>query len=106
MTLAPELHHDGPPCWSPDSKRVAFPIGTRDGAREFRTVNRDGSDLQELADHPMPMPALHGPAPRWLPHGKIVYMTTSGYFCAMNPDGTAATMIGDVPERIPGSSPP
>ena len=40
--------YESRPCWSPDSKKIAFAKQTPDGFRDIFTINADGSGLQNI----------------------------------------------------------
>jgi TolB protein len=74
------------PAWSPDGSRLAF-TSNRDGNSEIYVVNRDGSGLRRLTNHP-----AIDVTPTWSPTGKQIAFTSdrtgSPQIWVMNDDGS------------------
>ena len=83
------------PAWSPDGARLAF-MSNRDGNAEIYVVNRDGSGLRRLTNHPG-----IDVTPTWSPTGNQIAFTSdrtgSPQIWIMNADGTS-------PQRITSES--
>jgi TolB protein len=58
------------PAWSPDGTKIAF-TSTRDGNPEIYVVNRDGSNLHRLTNHPG-----IDVSPTWSPSGTQIAFTS------------------------------
>ena len=58
------------PAWSPDGTRLAF-MSTRDGNQEIYVMNRDGSGLRRLTNHPE-----IDVTPTWSPTGTQIAFTS------------------------------
>ena len=58
------------PAWSPDGTKIAF-TSTRDGNPEIYVVNRDGSNLRRLTNHPG-----IDVSPTWSPSGTQIAFTS------------------------------
>jgi TolB protein len=79
------------PVWSPDGKKIAFSLATRQP--EIFVVNADGSGLPTKLTNTTVTPVVSAFAPAWSPDGKkIAYVTgvpgSSGDIYMMNPDGS------------------
>jgi len=74
------------PAWSPDGARLAF-TSNRDGNSEIYVINRDGSGLRRLTNHPN-----IDVTPTWSPTGKQIAFTSdrtgSPEIWVMNDDGS------------------
>jgi TolB protein len=74
------------PAWSPDGTRLAF-TSNRDGNSEIYVINRDGSGLRRLTNHPN-----IDVTPTWSPTGKQIAFTSdrtgSPEIWVMNDDGS------------------
>jgi TolB protein len=79
------------PAWSPDGAKVAF-TSSRDGNAEIYVMNRDGSGVQRLTNHPS-----IDVTPTWSPAGTQIAFTSerSGnpQIYIMNADGTGLQRI-------------
>jgi TolB protein len=79
------------PAWSPDSSRLAF-TSSRDGNTEIYVMNRDGSGVQRITNHP----AIDA-TPTWSPTGKQIAFTSdrsgSPQIYIVNVDGTGLVQI-------------
>jgi TolB protein len=79
------------PAWSPDGAKVAF-TSSRDGNAEIYVMNRDGSNVQRLTNHPS-----IDVTPTWSPAGTQIAFTSerSGnpQIYIMNADGTGVQRI-------------
>jgi TolB protein len=74
------------PAWSPDGNRLAF-TSNRDGNSEIYVINRDGSGLRRLTNHPS-----IDVTPTWSPTGKQIAFTSdrtgTPQIWIMNDDGS------------------
>lgn len=74
------------PVWSPDGSRLAF-TSNRDGNSEIYVVNKDGSGLRRLTNHP-----AIDVTPTWSPTGNQIAFTSdrtgSPQIWVMNADGS------------------
>ena len=74
------------PAWSPDGTRLAF-TSNRDGNSEIYVINRDGSGLRRLTNHP-----AIDVTPTWSPTGKQIAFTSdrtgTPQIWVMNDDGS------------------
>jgi TolB protein len=59
------------PAWSPDGTRMAF-MSNRDGNPEIYVMNRDGSGLRRLTNHPE-----NDATPTWAPSGAQIAFTSN-----------------------------
>jgi TolB protein len=79
------------PAWSPDGSRLAF-MSNRDGNPEIYVMNRDGSRLRRLTNHPE-----NDATPTWSPSGEMIAFTSnrSGrpQIWVVNADGTGLRRI-------------
>jgi TolB protein len=79
------------PAWSPDGSKLAF-TSSRDGNAEIYVMNRDGSGVQRLTNHPS-----IDSTPTWAPTGTQIAFTSerSGnpQIYIMNTDGTGVQRI-------------
>ena len=79
------------PAWSPDGTRLAF-MSNRDGNPEIYVMNRDGSGLRRLTNHPE-----NDATPTWAPSGQMVAFTSnrsgSPQIWVINADGTGLRRI-------------
>ena len=79
------------PAWSPDGTKIAF-TSSREGNPEIYVMNRDGSGLQRLTNHPS-----IDTTPTWSPAGaQIAFVsdrTGSPQIYIMNVDGTGVERI-------------
>lgn len=77
--------------WSPDGQRLAF-MSQRDGNPEIYVVNRDGSGLRRLTNHPE-----NDVTPTWSPSGNQIAFTSNRtgrpQIWIMNADGTGQQQI-------------
>ncbi len=58
------------PVWSPDGTRIAFQ-SNRDGNAEIYVMNRDGSGIRRVTNHP-----LSDTTPTWSPSGNQIAFTS------------------------------
>jgi TolB protein len=74
------------PAWSPDGSKLAF-TSNRDGNSEIYVVNRDGSGMRRLTNHPM-----IDVTPTWSPTGNQIAFTSdrtgTPQIWVMNADGS------------------
>ncbi len=74
------------PAWSPDGSRLAF-TSNRDGNSEIYVINRDGSGLRRLTNHPS-----IDVTPTWSPTGRQIAFTSdrtgTPQIWVMNDDGS------------------
>jgi len=86
-----DQRHNFLPVWSPDGTKIAF-MSNRDGNPEIYTMNRDGSGMRRLTNHP----ALDV-TPTWSPTGQQLAFTSdrSGNpnIWIMNADGSQPRQI-------------
>ena len=79
------------PAWSPDGTRLAF-MSQRDGNPEIYVVNRDGSNLRRLTNHPE-----NDVTPTWSPTGNQIAFTSNRtgtpQIWIMNADGSEPRKI-------------
>lgn len=79
------------PAWSPDGTRIAF-MSNRDGNPEIYVINRDGSGLRRLTNHPE-----NDATPTWSPTGHQIAFTSnrsgSPQIWVINVDGTGLRRI-------------
>ena len=79
------------PAWSPDGTRLAF-TSSRDGNPEIYVMNRDGSDVRRITNHP----AIDA-TPTWSPTGTQIAFTSdrtgSPQIYVVNVDGTGIVQI-------------
>ena len=79
------------PAWSPDGSKLAF-MSNRDGNPEIYVVNRDGSGMRRLTNHPE-----NDVTPTWSPSGNQIAFTSnrsgSPQIWIMNADGSGQTRI-------------
>jgi TolB protein len=79
------------PAWSPDGSKLAF-MSNRDGNPEIYVVNRDGSGMRRLTNHPE-----NDVTPTWSPTGNQIAFTSnrSGnpQIWIMNEDGSGQQRI-------------
>ena len=79
------------PAWSPDGSKIAF-TSSRDGNAEIYVMNRDGSGVQRLTNHP-----LIDSTPTWAPTGTQIAFTSdrtgSPQIYIMNADGSGLQQI-------------
>ena len=79
------------PAWSPDGARLAF-TSSRDGNAEIYVMNRDGSNVQRLTNHP----AIDS-TPTWSPTGTQLAFTSdrtgTPQIYIVNTDGTGLQQI-------------
>ena len=79
------------PAWSPDGSRLAF-MSNRDGNPEIYVMNRDGSGLRRLTNHPE-----NDATPTWSPTGAQIAFTSnrsgSPQIWVTNVDGTGLRRI-------------
>jgi TolB protein len=62
--------HNFLPAWSPDGSRIAF-MTNRDGNLEIYAMNKDGSNVRRLTNHP-----ANDTTPTWSPAGNQVAFTS------------------------------
>jgi TolB protein len=83
--------HNFLPAWSPDGSKLAF-MSNRDGNTEIYVVNRDGSGLRRITNHPE-----NDATPTWSPTGTQLAFTSnrSGtpQIYVVNVDGTGLVRI-------------
>jgi TolB protein len=86
-------NHNFLPSWSPDGSKLAF-MSTRDGNPEIYVVNRDGSGLRRVTNHPNA-----DATPTWSPTGTQLAFTSdrggSPQVYIVNVDGTGLVKITD-----------
>ena len=86
-----EAMHNFLPAWSPDGKKLAF-MSPRDGNAEIYVVNRDGSGLRRLTNHPS-----SDVTPTWAPSGNQIAFTSDRtgrpQIWVMNADGSGQQQI-------------
>ena len=70
MTKGDKVGENWLPAWSPDGTRIAF-SSTRDGNPEIYVVNRDGSNLRRITNHPG-----IDITPTWSPTGTQIAFTS------------------------------
>jgi TolB protein len=79
------------PAWSPDGTKLAF-TSSRNGNPEIYTMNRDGSSVQRITNHP----AIDA-TPTWSPTGTQIAFTSdrtgSPQIYVVNVDGTGLVQI-------------
>ena len=79
------------PIWSPDGSRIAFTTN-RDGNPEIYVMNRDGSGLRRMTNHP-----AIDVSPTWSPSGNqlawVSDRTGTGRIYIMNADGTGQRVL-------------
>jgi TolB protein len=79
------------PAWSPDGTKIAF-MSSRDGDPEIYVMNRDGSGVRRLTNHP-----ANDVTPTWSPTGTQIAFTSnrSGnpQIWVVNADGTGLRQI-------------
>ena len=79
------------PAWSPDGSKLAF-TSNRDGNSEIYVVNRDGSGMRRLTNHP-----AIDVTPTWSPTGTQIAFTSdrtgSPQIWVMNADGSELNKI-------------
>lgn len=79
------------PAWSPDGAKLAF-TSSRDGNAEIYVMNRDGSNVQRLTNHPS-----IDSTPTWAPTGTQIAFTSerngNPQIHIMNADGTGVQRI-------------
>ena len=79
------------PAWSPDGTKIAF-TSNRDGNAEIYVMNRDGSNVQRLTNHPM-----IDVTPTWSPTGTQLAFTSdrtgTPQIYIINADGTQLQQI-------------
>jgi TolB protein len=79
------------PAWSPDGTKIAF-MSNRDGNNEIYVVNRDGTGLRRLTNHPN-----IDVTPTWSPTGNQIAFTSdrsgSPQIYIMNADGSGVQRI-------------
>jgi Tol biopolymer transport system component len=87
---------EGPPRWSPDGMRIAFP-SHRDGDWDVCTMNPDGSDLQNLTQNEV----FEDGYPCWSPDGRQIafFSDRDGNFeiYVMRADGSEPRRVTDNP---------
>ena len=83
--------HNFLPAWSPDGSKLAF-MSQRDGQPEIYVVNRDGSGLRRLTNHPE-----NDVTPTWSPTGNQIAFTSNRtgrpQIWIMNADGSGQQQI-------------
>jgi TolB protein len=83
--------HNFLPAWSPDGSKLAF-MSQRDGNPEIYIVNRDGSGLRRLTNHPE-----NDVTPTWSPTGNQIAFTSNRtgrpQIWIMNADGSGQQQI-------------
>jgi TolB protein len=81
------------PAWSPDGTKLAF-MSTRDGNPEIYVINRDGSGLRRVTNHPSA-----DATPTWSPAGTQLAFTSdrggTPQVYIVNVDGTGLVKITD-----------
>lgn len=80
------------PAWSHDGSRIAFMCAGNDGNTEICVINRDGSGLRRVTNHPMA-----DATPTWAPSGAQIAFTSdrtgSPAIYMVNADGTGLKRI-------------
>ena len=83
--------HNFLPAWSPDGSKLAF-MSNRDGNPEIYVVNRDGSGMRRLTNHPE-----NDVTPTWAPSGNQIAFTSNRtgrpQIWIMNADGSGQQKI-------------
>lgn len=83
--------HNFLPAWSPDGTKLAF-MSNRDGNPEIYVVNRDGSGMRRLTNHPE-----NDVTPTWAPTGNQIAFTSNRtgrpQIWIMNADGSGQQRI-------------
>jgi serine/threonine protein kinase len=80
--LTDDPYRDRRPRWSPDGERIAF-YSDRSGSYQIWSIRPDGSDLEQLTDHP----DLEFWSPTWSPDGsRMVVSQWSGNPYIIDPD--------------------
>lgn len=81
-----DRRHNFLPVWSPDGERIAF-MSNRDGNAEIYVMNRDGSGVRRLTNHP-----AGDVTPTWSPTGQQIAFTSdrtgNPNIWIMNADGS------------------
>ena len=86
-----DRHHNFLPAWSPDGSKIAF-MSNRDGNPELYVVNRDGTGMRRLTNHPE-----NDVTPTWSPTGNQIAFTSNRtgrpQIWIMNADGSGQQQI-------------
>jgi TolB protein len=81
-----DKQHNFLPVWSPDGEKIAF-MSNRDGNSELYVMNRDGSNVRRLTNHP-----ANDVTPTWSPTGQQLAFTSdrtgNPNIWIMNADGS------------------
>lgn len=81
-----DKQHNFLPVWSPDGTKIAF-MSNRDGNSELYVMNRDGSNVRRLTNHP-----ANDVTPTWSPTGQQLAFTSdrtgNPNIWIMNADGS------------------
>lgn len=81
-----DRRHNFLPVWSPDGTKIAF-MSNRDGNSELYVMNRDGSNVRRLTNHP-----ANDVTPTWSPTGQQIAFTSdragNPNIWIMNADGS------------------
>ena len=99
-------NHNFLPVWSHDGSKIAF-MSNRDGNPEIYVMNRDGSNVRRITNHPMA-----DTTPTWSPSGNQIAFTSdrggTPQIYVVNLDGTGLVRISQESycDRATWSAPP